>query len=207
MPDPLNDCSASPITIPVKLSPQQWAFGFWAIVVTLLGSVLMSYHQPFRAPSDGGVMRLARKQSPGTWHALHFLSSGCACSQRVMRHLLERRPLGRVVEEVLLIDGPGPALPGTDQSIAQLQQEGFTVTRLKPSDIPASTGLRGVPLLSIASPQNEIVYTGGYGPREDQDVSILLQLQSGRTAKPLAIIGCAVGSRVREQSDPFHLKY
>jgi hypothetical protein len=187
-------------------TPDKWLFGVWAIFAVLAGTILTSYHQPFRSPSPA-ILRLARPSISGRTRAIHILSASCACSQRVMQHLLERRPLLTASEQVLILDGPAPDLPNTRQLIAKLTEAGFSVRELPSTDVPPEAALRGVPLLIFASPTDQILYMGGYGPAYDQDQSILERIDHQQTVQPLAAIGCAVSRSLRRQADPFHLKY
>jgi hypothetical protein len=189
----------------MRVSPAAWIFGAWACAAVLAGSVLMSFHQPFRTPGER-IMSLAQGRDDGSWRMLHLVSGGCGCSQRVMRHLLERGAIAGVEEEVLAVDGGEPYLAGSAALLEKLSQAGFLVNHVAASAIPADTGLNGVPLLAVASPGRQTVYVGGYGSGGDQDGVILRELMAGRKAEPFAAIGCAVGSRLRRAVDPFQLK-
>jgi hypothetical protein len=181
----------------------------WAGAVILVGGALTSFHQPFQAPAES-ILALSRPAAPNTWQTVHILSGSCGCSQRVLRHLLERRPLNGVAEQILLVDGLAGSeqdLPGTSTLLDQLQHIGFAVRHIAAQDIPREYGLRGVPLLLVVSPRHQIAYLGGYGTHGDQDLRILSDLRSGHAAKVLPVLGCAVGSHLRQQADPFHLKY
>ncbi len=163
-----------------------WMFGGWACAAVLAGSMLMSFHQPFRTPGEG-IMSLGHAPDRSSWRMLHVVSGSCGCSQKVMDHLLQRGPVAGVQEE--------------------LAKAGFFVSHVKASAIPADAGLKGVPLLAVASPGRGAVYVGGYGSGGDQDGTILRELMAGRKASPLAAIGCAVGLRIQRAADPLRLKY
>ena len=178
----------------------------WVIAVVFVGGALMSYHQPFQLPSPT-ILSLAPKTSSHEWEAVHVLSGGCACSQRVMRHLLERHPADGIQEQILVVDGEEADLPETGALLASLEQEGFPVTHIRIKNVPAGVGLYGLPLLVFASPEKKVTYLGGYGVRGDQDRQIFEQVRSGGTPKVLAVAGCAVGARLRRKADPLHLKY
>lgn len=182
--------------------------GLWAVLAVVAGSALMSYHAPFREPGTG-ILTLADRTPAGhpQWRAIHFLSGSCGCSQRVMRHLLERQPFPQVREEVLLVDGPEPYLPGSDALARELGQHGFVVRHVPVASVPEDSGLRGVPLLVFTSPEDKVVYLGGYGSSGDQDGTILEQIRLHHVPKPLPILGCAIGQSLRSRIDPFHLKY
>jgi hypothetical protein len=183
-----------------------WMFAAWALAVVFIGGVLTSYHQPFRTP-DEKILSLVKDPGRGRWRALHVLSGSCGCSQKVMAHLLKRHLFDGLVEQVLVIDGGEAYLPGSDALLTKLAQQGFAVFHLAANDISQDIGLRGVPLLIFASPENKILYMAGYGSLEDQDTKILQQIRAGQRPKGLPVLGCAVGSRVRSKADPFRLKY
>jgi hypothetical protein len=181
-------------------------FAAWAVAVVFIGGVLTSYHQPFRTP-DERILSLVKDPGRGRWRALHVLSGSCGCSQKVMAHLLKRHPFDGLVEQVLVIDGGEAYLPGSDVLLAKLAQQGFAVSHLAANDISQDVGLRGVPLLIFASPENKIFYMAGYGSFGDQDTKILQQIRAGQRPKGLPVVGCAVGRQVRSKADPFRLKY
>lgn len=184
----------------------------WAALTILLGSILMSYHQPFRLPGQSILSFANRLDSPEhpvgeRWTMIHFLSGGCGCSQRVMRHLLLRRMFSGIDEQIILIDEPEADLPESPALVGALKQQGFRIHRVAGRDIPPSIGLRGVPLLVIASPDSDIAYIGGYGVSGDQDGTLLEQARSKHRPDPLPLLGCAVGARLGRRADPFHLKF
>ena len=183
-----------------------WLFAIWVIAVVLSGGIMMSFHQPFRTPSDK-ILSLADRPSAPGWRAIHVLSGSCGCSQTGMRHLLERHAFKDVAEQVVVIDGPAPYLSGSTELLSALQKQGFPVRHLTEVEVPPDSGLHGVPLLIVASPTNEVVYAGGYGKSSSQDATLLHQIRFGQHPRALPIVGCAIGSQVRRKADPFHLKY
>jgi len=106
-----------------------WLFAIWTIAVIFIGGVLASYHQPFQAPSNR-ILALVKQTPTHEWKAIHILSGSCGCSQKVMLHLLERRPISGIDEQVVVIDGDEPNLPDTAALLARLTQEGFPVTHI-----------------------------------------------------------------------------
>lgn len=184
-------------------------FAAWMGVVILIGAVLTSYHQPFRTPDDT-ILALAPPPEHSGWQAIHILSGSCGCSQRVMSHLLERRPRSDIHDQIVVLDGEEPYLPGSRDLLAQLSSEGFPITHLAVASLPQNIGLRGVPLLVLASSTSgsrNLAYIGGYGSRGDQDGEIFEKIRSGQTPKPFTVVGCAIGKALRRKADPFHLKY
>ncbi len=182
-----------------------WVFGLWTTAVVFLGAGLMSLHQPFRSPGSG-VLRLAGDRGNGQWRTLHVLSGSCGCSQRVLRHLLSQARIAGVEEEILMIDDRAAYLPGSAELLERLQRSGLPVLHIPVEQVPGEIGLQGVPLLVVASPDGRVVYTGGYGPGGDQAPALLRQARSGEAPSPLPLVGCAVGFRLKRQTDPFHLK-
>lgn len=178
----------------------------WAASVVLIGGALMSFHQAFATPS-AGVLALADDTGGHGWRAVHFLSGSCQCSQRVMRHLLARQELAGVSEQIVMIDGSLPYLEDSQALLARLTAAHFLVKHIAEQNVPLDSGLRGVPLLLVVSPQNQIAYMGGYGAAGDQDETIFHQLRAGLKPVALPMIGCAVGSRLQRRLDPLHLKY
>lgn len=181
-------------------------FCSWATLSILGGAILMSFHQSFLAPGPA-ILELALPASNNHLRALHLLSSGCGCSQRVMQHLVKRRPRASMTEQVIVFEAGGPALAGTTELVSALASEGFKVQRLPISAIPTKAELRGVPLLIVVSPDGSILYMGGYGAAYDQDQTILARVQNHQQALPFETVGCAIGRRVQHAADPFHLKY
>ena len=178
----------------------------WAVLVVLVGAALTSFHQPFRTP-DEKLLVLMADPGHGEWKAMHVLSGGCVCSRRVMLHLLARKKMDHVVEQVLMVDDQVPYLPDAETLLGKLRDAGFPVRHIAADRIPDEAGFSGVPLLVFASPEGKAAYVGGYGPAGDQDAAIYANISAGRPQKPLHVIGCAVGSRIRRAVDPLHLKY
>jgi hypothetical protein len=184
----------------------RWLLAFWGVAVVVVGAVLTSYHQPFRTPNRE-ILSFVRDASRGHWTAIHLLSGSCACSQRVMEHLLKRRPSTAIAEQILVIDGQEPGLPGSNLLLGSLAGAGFAITHIRVEKLPPTWGVHGVPLLVLASPEGEVVYAGGYGVSNDQDGVILTQVRAGEKPQPFPIIGCALGTELRRRADPFGMKY
>jgi hypothetical protein len=178
----------------------------WTALVVAGGCILMSFHQPFRPPTDH-ILALAGPPDPGHWRAIHILSPGCACSQRVLAHLAARGPLRNVAEQVLVVTGPETELPEAAANLQRVAARGFPVRWIDASAIPPGVGLLGVPLLVAVSPEGQIVYRGGYGEHSDQDTVVLQEVRARLLPTPLPLLGCAIGQHLRDRLDPLHLKY
>jgi hypothetical protein len=181
-------------------------FSAWAMISVLAGSVLMSYHQPFRSP-DGKILSLIGSANVTQWRLVHVLSGGCGCSQQVMGNLLKRGVFPDAAEEVIVIDGSEAYLSGSDELLRQLSHRGFAIRHIAARLVPAEAGLRGVPLLVVTRPGNDVAYVGGYGVRRDSDGPVYRNLRDGGRQDSLPLMGCAVGVALRRAVDPFRLKY
>jgi hypothetical protein len=182
--------------------PKKWSIGVlgvWVVAAVSSGALLTSFHQPFRAAGPG-ILRVAGADSAGQWRAVHFVAGGCACSQKVMKHLAHRGPVPGIVEEVVAVDGPDPYLSGSRELLVRLSGEGYRVRHVTAASLPADARLRGVPLLAVANPANEMVYAGGYGESGEDDVATIEAARAGGHPKASGIKGCAVGSRLQKQA-------
>jgi hypothetical protein len=111
------------------------------------------------------------------------------------------------LEQIIVADGDEPYLPGTDLLLRKLKEAKFQITHRRSEDLVRDTGMRGVPLLVIVSPERTVAYLGGYGVNGDQASPIVARTIAGERGASLPIFGCAVGQRIRREADPFGLKY
>lgn len=181
-------------------------FCTWLVATVLAGGVLNSFHQPFQPP-DRAIVALAPPPAHAGWRAIHVLSGSCSCSQRVMQHLLARPPLDHAEEQIVVIDGDEPYLEGSRALLQHLADRGTAVLHRSSAAIPQAIGLRGVPLLILVAPDQHVAYLGGYGSRDEDDITLLQQVRLAGHAAALPVLGCAVGTRLRRTADPLHLKY
>ncbi len=172
----------------------------WAAVAIVAGSVLTSFHQPFALPTRS-LASLAGSRHQHEWRVLHVVAAGCGCSQKVAAYLASRAPLNNIAEDVLFIGAPDEFA-----NREALAARGFHVGTIRPEDLQPF-GVKGAPLLIFISPQDEVVYTGGYGAGSYKDASIWSQLQAGAVVSPLPVLGCAVGRGLKHKVDPLSWKY
>ncbi len=188
-----------------------WFFAAWVVGAVLTGGILTSFHQPFRLPDAQAlsvVLAQNRKDSASPqWKVTHVLSGGCGCSRRVLEHLLQRRALPGVSEQILIVDGGESYLPGTGDVLSRLQQSGIELRHVSDEELQQKLGLRGVPILIVTTPENKVAYLGGYGTAGDRFEEIFSKVSLGTAVAPLPVVGCAVGRRNRRVADPFRLKY
>lgn len=134
----------------------------------------------------------------------HFLSQKCSCSQKLIKHLLNRKALAEISETVHLIH---PNI----QTISQLQQAGFKVEPITEEDSVKKYNLQALPLLVIQN-QNKILYQGGYARDQQhtqayEDLKIITELQQQKKVSEFAVLGCANGSLRKKMTDIIGVKY
>jgi hypothetical protein len=135
----------------------------------------------------------------------HVLYGACACSRRVLDHLIARGTLSATTERVVLA--------GADQSsrVAELHARGFGVDLLAPEELKLRYGVEAAPLLIVSSPTGDVRYLGGYSARKQgpvlRDRELLAELRAGRFAASLPVLGCAVSRKLQALADPWGLKY
>jgi hypothetical protein len=181
----------------------------WLPAILVPGALLMASHLlTLPTPPSHDVQdaihssRLVGER--GHWLALHVLYGKCACSQRVLDHLVSRGARHDVAERVLLVDG-GPTLED------RLVGAGYAVERLSALDLRDRYHIESVPLLVVASPADEVRYIGGYTSRKQgpdvRDVAIIDDAIRGSSDPSLPLFGCAVSKNLQKTLDPLGLKY
>ena len=185
------------------------ALGLWSVVLLVGGAYLLAAHvAPLPEPAVGvlaaGVAHERRADEAGQWLALHALFSDCGCSQRVIAHLLSRRPLEGVKERVLLVGGSAGSSYAAD-----LRAAGYPVDELDETALGDRYGFEGVPAFALVDPHDRVRYLGGYTRTKQGadfvDVAATRAALRGDTVTPLPVFGCAVSRSLRERRDPLRL--
>ena len=181
----------------------QWAFFAWAGASALVVSSMMAGHLLTLPTPDQHQLAVGLTSTGSGWRAVHVLAKACGCSQRVLQSLLEHRADAETAETILFI--------GDDPLTAQrARAAGFEFETLTAAQLESRYGVQGAPLLVVVSPQNAIVYSGGYahtegGPAEDR--LVLARAKAGQAVEPLPQFGCAVSRSLQKKLDPLALKY
>jgi hypothetical protein len=157
--------------------------------------------------------RLASKN--GRWSVFHVLYQGCACSSRVLSHLIERRARTDVDESVIYAHDADDSAAATAATLsttaANVRGAGFLFEALTPSELAARYQIESAPLLLVADPQGAVRYAGGYtdrsGAKQISDIAIIDRTSHGDVPRSLPIFGCAVSRRLQGAVDPLGLKY
>lgn len=186
-----------------------WA---WIPAIVLPGASLMAGHLlTLPKPSDadpvmGAAIASARPpSSEGRFFALHVLLGSCACSQRILTHLVDRGPRRDLDERVVVVD-PEDAAPAERARAA-----GFDVESITRAELFARYKIEAAPLLVVASPAGKVAYVGGYTDRKQslavRDVDLESRLVRGEHVEPLPTFGCAVSTGLQRRVDPLGVRY
>jgi hypothetical protein len=133
----------------------------WASSLTVVGACLMVNHWvPLPGPEfsevvlDGNLIN----DVDGRWTALHFLYADCACSRRVLEHVLTQPTRTDVRERIVLIGGDA-------ELAARAEGRGFAVDQVSPEQLKAKYRIEAAPLLVVVDPHGQVRYSGGYTTR------------------------------------------
>ena len=136
------------------------------------------------------------------WTAIHFLYDNCACSRRVLEHVLVSSPIEGVTERIVLIsDNP-----------QEFKREGrfIEVEYVTPARLKERYGVESAPLLVVMDGQQNVRYSAGYTARkqgpEIKDREIISRLLKGDEVTELPLYGCAVSAEMKKLIDPLGLK-
>lgn len=161
----------------------------WAAVISIPMTLLAAKHWSPLPPAAP----LSSEIHSRDWLAIHVLVSGCGCSHRLARHLLQRGPSAMAREEIVLIE-PDPVIE------SRLRKAGWKVRVTTPAAAETQLGVEGGPFLLVFRPDGVPAYAGGHGPgpgRTDdwKDLEILSDTILGKPVAPLTVFGCGVSSR------------
>ena len=179
----------------------------WFAAMSFVCSTLMIGHwvqlptpkvgsrQPFATDSDTSVSL--------KWRALHFLSSECVCSQRILKHLLQREPLSDIEEKIIIVGG----LDATRELVAGSR---FAIDWTSPEELKSKYGVEAAPLLVVLDSDETIRYSGAYTARKQaypiQDVLLIKRALAGESIQSLPLFGCGVSGEMQSLTDPLGLK-
>ncbi|HMG54549.1 MAG TPA: hypothetical protein VK601_13725 [Kofleriaceae bacterium] len=186
----------------------------WVAACVALGAYLLASHLltlPAPAPADPvlhqGIAAHRRPNQLDRWLVLHVVFDECACSQRVLDHLLaDRRPPG-VAERIVLVTEHRAARAAW---IAAIPAHGFELDVVTPDQLAAEYHIEAAPLLVIVDPHDTVRYVGGYSPRKQaadvRDIAVIAAVQRGETVEPLPTFGCAISRGLNSRLDPLGIR-
>lgn len=181
----------------------------WLIGGTALGGILLIRHLvalPTPEPTDTVLRDALRLGLPDAgWRAFHFMYRSCPCSRRTIDHLVKSpRPDG-IRELVVVVDDDGAPGPEDDR----LRKAGFAVAVITPDTLRTRYHLEAAPVLVVMSPDDSVVYVGGYNRHKQsaayEDLAIVADLRASHASQPLPVFGCATSARLSRVMDPLNL--
>ena len=186
------------------------AFWLWAPTLLVVVAALMVghwYSLPKPTKQDRAVEQaingLSSVGERKHWTVVHALYSKCRCSQRILSHLFERRPLAGVTEVIVLVGAHAEYEDGARRS-------GFALDVVSPAEFSRKYHLESAPLLVVSDPLGNLRYIGGYTDRKQglavRDVEIIQALRNNGSPSELPIFGCAVSRSLEELLDPMGIK-
>ena len=182
----------------------------WAVVCTVVGAALMVGHWvplPIPDRKDPVLSRAVADlgaPSSGRWSLVHVLYAQCRCSQRTFEYLFERGKVAGVDETVVLV---GKHLEYERRARAS----GYRLETVTRRQLKERFNVKAAPLLLVANPAGEILYSGGYTPRKQgldyQDLAIVAKLREGANTEAIPAYGCGVSRELQSYLDPIGVKY
>jgi hypothetical protein len=147
---------------------------------------------------------LALRSRPDRALLVHVIYAQCSCTDRLFRHLIERRAYAGP-EEVILFVGENA------EREHRARQAGYGFRKVSGARLAEHFGLESAPVLFAFDRSGSLRYAGGYfahaGSIEALDERIWSEVQRGEEPQGLPIYGCAVSARLQRQVDPLHIVY
>jgi hypothetical protein len=180
----------------------------WA-VVCLLGIATLAVSHTAALPGTDAGERLVRaalalRSDASRPFLVHVISADCSCTNRLVKHILERGPFPEAGEVILFI--------GSDNAKrAAAERAGFRFAELAPQEFAKRFALEAAPVLLAFDTKGQLRYAGGYYERAaalfPQDEKLQAKLAQGATPEPLPVYGCAVSRKLRDAVDPLGIVY
>ncbi len=150
------------------------------------------------------LLALSPTDAATDYRTYHVLYADCACSRRVLDHLVSsQRPAD--LSETLILVGDHPEFE------MRARRAQFSVLVLTPQELHARFGLVSAPLLLVMNRSGHLAYVGGYTERKQgfsiRDLEIIESVRAEATVAELPLFGCAVSRGLQDLIDPLGLKY
>lgn len=134
---------------------------------------------------------------------VHVLYQRCACSRRIIDHLVAGARPQDMAERVVLVDAAA-------DTVNELVAAGFHVDQVSAEALHADWHIDAAPLLLVVDPAGTVRYAGGYTARKQgpviADLDIVGRVRAGSAAESLPLFGCAVSRALQSSVDPLGLK-
>jgi len=135
---------------------------------------------------------------------VHVIYARCSCTERLFKHLVERRALAGMDEEIVFVGED-------DAKKARARAAGYRFTTVTPAELESRFGLQVAPVLFAFTPEGRLAYAGGYFDRPAAvvalDQRIVSDVEHGVDAQPLPVYGCAVSPELQKSVDPLGIVY
>ncbi len=175
-----------------------WASGLSYVLAHMHGIHRIEFkNQPIN------IGRLITAEFSTTYAMVHVLTEECGCSQIIAEYLIKRGALSDTKEFVYFVGK-------SEDYSKKLKEKGFEVRYLKEED----EHFQGVPMLTLYSKGQGIVYAGGYSKKIITPITKVLDLELLKELKQTKIVsqqypiqGCAISKNLMTKIDPLGLKY
>jgi hypothetical protein len=189
--------------------PLGWALiGAWLVLAVIgIASLGVSHTAPMPEPTPEERLThalLGLREQPKQPFLVHVIYARCSCTERLFRHLIERRALAGMDEEILFV--------GEDEAKkARARQAGYRFTTVSAAELVSRFGLEAAPVLFAFTRDGRLAYAGGYFDKAAAvvalDERIVSEVQRGLPTEPLPVYGCAVSPQLQKSVDPLGIVY
>lgn len=162
-------------------------------VTCATGALLVAFHAPLQTTVHAKWLEGERLSSPVIYH---FAADDCRCSERLLAHLLARRPKAEASEVIVFIGQRKPIH-------RDLESAGY---ELRFETSPESTGVAAAPWLLVRDAGGRIAYSGGYEPAPYWESRILFNVEHRVRQAMLPTLGCATSKQLRAENLALRLK-
>ncbi len=189
--------------------PLGWVLiGAWVLLALVgIASLGVSHTAPMPGPTPEQRLTsalLALRERPRMPFLVHVIYARCSCTERLFKHLVERRALPGMSETILFV--------GDDAAKqARAKAAGYRFSTVTPAELQRRYGLEAAPVLFAFTREGELAYAGGYFDKPAAvwalDERIVAEVQRGAPAEPLPVYGCAVSPELQKTVDPLGIVY
>jgi hypothetical protein len=189
--------------------PAGWALIAVWLALALLGiaSLGVSHTAPMPKPTPEEHLTralLALRDRPSMPFLVHVIYARCSCTERLFKHLVDRKALPGLAETILFV--------GDDVAKqARAKAAGYHFSTVTPTQLKQRYDLEAAPVLFAFTREGRLVYAGGYFDKPAAvwalDERIIAEVRRGAQADPLPVYGCAVSPELQKTVDPLGIVY
>jgi len=146
---------------------------------------------------------LALRESRDRGLVVHVIAAHCSCTERLFRHLVERRRFDGA-DEIVLFAGEDA------RKQAEAARAGLRYATVTDEMLVKRFALEAAPVMFAFDAGGKLRYAGGYFDHPSAlrplDETLHASVARGEAVKPLPVYGCAVGAALREKVDPLGIR-